>query len=670
MSRELRSVDGDRRPDEPPADIGRSQQDRRAIGQAALCGDPAEHFEHEALADGVVEAAIRHEGLPRESLRGIQIALDERGEAERPQRVRPHPRLVHGLGVGERVPRGAGRLGLAEVAQRRGELELREECLLGVSALLRGADRRFELAHGIPRPAGEHRMRPAPAVDLDADRGLPIRREQGARHLAVRLVESRRRFVEVALQQAQPGGVDESRNAVGGGASRQGEHARRPAAPLGEEPADRPVVAQVREQGEGDVGVDRGGHGESGLQFCPVRTQLREDRGLPGAVPIHARTRRDGREVVEVTPCQGGRPPLLLGALPSVTADRLEHPEATGLVVRLDDGLRDEFVEGIDDGVDRVAADCGSGPEVERAGEHRERAPELALFGRAQLVAPVDHRPEGALAPDGAAGAAAKEREPGGQPARELGDRERPQPRRGELDRERQPVEGSAQVDRGFRVRLAEFEGGVGGTRSGDQERHRLGRPVRGGHHRQRGHRVDQFAVELERTTARREHRELRESEQQFVGERRGGIDDLLAVVDDQDGGRAAKRGDDDLERIARRLFGERKGTHHREGQTQRVLHGLERDEPAVDALALRIAVRRAHREPGLACTADARQRDQRRRIEKRFESLQLAMATDERASRLSDHHDSRRPRPSRARVHSGGSIIAVFGTAARIGDI
>ena len=93
-----------------------------------------------------------------------------------------------------------------------------------------------------------------------------------------------------------------------------------------------------------------------------------------------------------------------------------------------------------------------SGTEVERAGEHRERAPELALFRRAQLVAPIDHRPEGALAPDGAAGAAAKEREPGGQPARQLGDRERPQPRRRELDRERQPVEGSAQVERGFRV--------------------------------------------------------------------------------------------------------------------------------------------------------------------------------------------------------------------------
>ena len=175
MSRELRPVDRDRRPDEPPAGIGRPQEDRGPIRQAALCVDPAEHLEHEALADGIVETAIGHDCLPRESLRGIQITLDERSEAERPQSVRAHPGLVDGLGVGERVPPGSGRLGLAEVAQRRGELELREEGLLGMAALLSGADRRFELADGIPWPAGEHRMRAAPAVDLDADRGRPVR---------------------------------------------------------------------------------------------------------------------------------------------------------------------------------------------------------------------------------------------------------------------------------------------------------------------------------------------------------------------------------------------------------------------------------------------------------------------------------------------------------------
>ena len=405
---------------------------------------------------------------------------------------------------------------------------------------------------------------------------------------------------------------------------------------------------------------DRGGHGESGLQFGPVGAQSREDRGLPGAVPIHARTRRDGREVVEVASGQQRRPPLLLGALPSVAADRLEHPESTGLVIRLDDGLRDELVEGIDDVVDRVAPDRRSGREVERAGEHRERAPEFPLLGRAQLVAPVDHRPQGALTPDGAAGAAAKEGEPGGETARELRDREGPQPRRGELDRERQPIEGSAQLHGGLRLRRTELEGGVGGTRSGHEERHRLGRPLRRCLHRQRGHRIDEFAVELERTTARREHGELREREQEFVGERGGGIDDLLAIVHDQDRGRPAKRGDDDLERIAPRLVRERKGAHHRERHALRVLHGLERDEPAVDALVFRVPVRRAHREPGLACTADARERHERRCVEERLESLQLAMATDERASRLSDHHDSS-VCPPRARVHSGGSIIAVF---------
>ena len=81
-----------------------------------------------------------------------------------------------------------------------------------------------------------------------------------------------------------------------------------------------------------------------------------------------------------------------------------------------------------------------------------EKATNVSL-GRAQVEAPVDRRRQRALAARKVAWADPNRVHAAAQPPREIGDREQRQPRCGQLDRERQPIETGADV--GDRARLA-----------------------------------------------------------------------------------------------------------------------------------------------------------------------------------------------------------------------
>ena len=85
------------------------------------------------------------------------------------------------------------------------------------------------------------------------------------------------------------------------------------------------------------------------------------------------------------------------------------------------------------------------------AGEHRDVAQQSLLVGSEQVVTPVDRGAQRLLARDRRPRSAGQQRQAIRQPLGELLDRQQPQPRRGQLDRKRQPVQ--VRADRRDRVR-------------------------------------------------------------------------------------------------------------------------------------------------------------------------------------------------------------------------
>ena len=198
--------------------------------------------------------------------------------------------------------------------------------------------------------------------------------------------------------------------------------------------------------------------------------------------------------------------------------------------------------------VEHVAAgqtDLGSG-EIERSGEHRQRGEQLLLVGLEQVVGPADrvvHRPVARVA---AAAHRLQQPEALVEPAGDLGDAERPRPGRGQLDRERDAVEPSADLDDDRCGPGVEHERGIGGAGPLDEQRHRgdrggLGVGVvlgaGGGERFDRPHLLAGTASGS-RLVARTETD--RRFAQDPADERRDRLDQVLAVVEDAAGRAAA----------------------------------------------------------------------------------------------------------------------------------
>jgi hypothetical protein len=201
--------------------------------------------------------------------------------------------------------------------------------------------------------------------------------------------------------------------------------------------------------------------------------------------------------------------------------------------------------------------------EREDAPEHAESGEHGALGGGEQVVAPVEQRPQRAVARQRGAPAAREHGEHVVEPGGQLLDTKRRHLRGGELEGERQAVEPRA--DRGHvgcRLR-GEREAGLHRARTldeergrfvaGDHGRERLGRPpgdrppaIRVGRARidrrvrEPGHRPHGLALHTERLAAGGEQREPRAAPQQQVGQRGRAVHDVLAVVEHEE--EAARR--------------------------------------------------------------------------------------------------------------------------------
>jgi hypothetical protein len=247
--------------------------------------------------------------------------------------------------------------------------------------------------------------------------------------------------------------------------------------------------------------------------------------------------------------------PALRQPLQPKLADRFEQQKprfARGRVDRLEQTLTGEAGEAVEDRVGGSVSGRSSdlrpptsdhvrGLQREAVLENGEAAKEDLLAGGEEVVAPGDgitHRAQpGWLVP----WSVAQQRHPGIQPGQHLRWRNERDPRRRQLDGQRQAVEAAADGGHGLRVFRGEGEVGPGRRGAGDEQPHRLGPRHLGERHflatvgqRQGRQGVPVLAGHPQGSAARDQRRQCRAGGQQ-TGDEGPGVQHLLEIVEHQE---------------------------------------------------------------------------------------------------------------------------------------
>jgi hypothetical protein len=287
---------------------------------------------------------------------------------------------------------------------------------------------------------------------------------------------------------------------------------------------------------------------------------------------------------------------------------------------------------------------------------HGEAAEHDPLARREQLPAPVDHRTQGALPVGRSARPAGEQREPVVEPGKQLVHAERAHPPRGELERERQAVEPSA--DRRDRGRGALVEGEPGRGRRGPRREqphrtrraHRIG-IARGGH-LQRQDLPQHLACHPERLPARGEDPQAGRGRQELPGERGNRVDHLFAVVEHQEQPRAGECLPDPVDEPRGALADAECGRHRRDhrvlGRTLGLrahlpIHTSELDKAG--AVGVGVLARHRHRQARLPDPARPGERDEPRRTDPLPHLDDRSLAPDQ----LGERGPDREPGPGRS---------------------
>ena len=324
------------------------------------------------------------------------------------------------------------------------------------------------------------------------------------------------------------------------------------------------------------------------------------------------------REVLGVSPgdvgtgVAGGEP--LGGELPH----RDEHAEARPTVVGddADEAVAGERVEEVQRLVLGARDDTGGRVDRPPVGEHRQRLHELALHVVEQPEAPLDGRPQGALALGEVDGSRAQRVEDVFESGQQRHRCEHPRAGRGELDRQRQTIEAPADLHDGGGVRVIQGEVVAHGPRPVDEQAHggERGellerRPLGERRHHQRLDRVLPLGPQAQHGAARGEDRDVGTRREELIqlGCRSG---HLLEVVEDEQRRGLREVLDQGVERRARALDRRADGggdawQHQRRIGDRRERHELRTAPGPVERRADR------DRQPGLADATRARQRDQ-----------------------------------------------------------
>ncbi len=308
------------------------------------------------------------------------------------------------------------------------------------------------------------------------------------------------------------------------------------------------VAAEPRSRCQGRDGVERASGvvrrrpTHRGAEVVDLLVEEVEPLDLLRGEDVRLCGARDGEEVVGVSRgCAGSLVvdgELLVAEVP----EGLEQSVAAfgGDEERLVDEVRED-VDDILGGDPRRGAHGLGGRKVEGAGEDREVPEGHLLLVEEQLVAPLDGGPEGAVSVRGVAVPAGEQLEPVMQACRDLANRERLDARGGELDRQRQAIELRAHVL--DVVPHALVEGEVRSDRRGTETEQ-----SRGGFDGQRRDRLLGLAVDRQGFTAGGDQSNVGAGREHRAGDGGGRVEDVLAVVEDDDGLAVAQRGEESLE--------------------------------------------------------------------------------------------------------------------------
>jgi hypothetical protein len=226
-------------------------------------------------------------------------------------------------------------------------------------------------------------------------------------------------------------------------------------------------------------------------------------------------------------------------ALESELPKGLEHPQpwlAVLVFALAQEALPDERRHSVEYRrlLTGLSADRLDGVEPAASGEHRKRREEAPLLVRQEVVAPLDRGPEGLLSLVRVARAAGQKRETLVQSSRQRLRGEQLEPRRRELDREREPVEPPADLEQGGGVLARRPEFGLDRSSPLDEEPDRVG-------FRERGHGILVLAREVQARAARdQDLRPFGHGQQACdVGRR---VEEMLEVVEQQQQFSAAQK--------------------------------------------------------------------------------------------------------------------------------
>ena len=148
----------------------------------------------------------------------------------------------------------------------------------------------------------------------------------------------------------------------------------------------------------------------------------------------------------------------------------------------------------------------------------------------------------------------------------------------------------------------------------------------------ERGHPPSDFTGVPERLAARGQDDEIAASRQELGGQWHDGVEDVLAVVENEQDRPAGELVDERRDPRPVALKGEVEGTAdgRRDVVTVRYAGQLHEPHPVGPARARHLTVRKLDGQAGLACAAGAGEREQARPAEHPAQLSQLTMATDE----------------------------------------
>ncbi len=241
---------------------------------------------------------------------------------------------------------------------------------------------------------------------------------------------------------------------------------------------------------------------------------------------------------------------------------------------------------------------------------------------------------------DRSAAPAGEQAEPFVEALCDLGGRHHPDAGGGQLDRERDAVEAPADLRDRLQVlgRSGEAATGVGGAIEEEAHRFVLGQLFRAFvlvRNCERADRHEPFAVQPEALPTRREHSYAGASERERLHEARGRGNEVLTVVQDEQDLPITERGDDAVGQRLPRTLRDRQGRGDEVADPGRVRQRTELAQPRAGGEPGQHLGRGLHRQPRLADTADAGQRDDPYLSERRRDLVDLVDTADERRELL-----------------------------------